>query len=70
MEAAVMARKKEVKPLPATEVVPKAVRLDLDPVLHHELRVESAKLGKPMAVVVRNLVVKFLAECKRKGGGK
>jgi len=65
-----MARKKEVKPLPATEVVPKAVRLDLDPVLHHELRVESAKLGKPMAVVVRDLVIQFLADRKKKGGSK
>ena len=47
-----MARKKEVIPVPATEVAPKAVRLDLSPDLHAELRVEAAKLGKPMAVVV------------------
>jgi hypothetical protein len=65
-----MARKKEVVPVPATEVVSKAVRLDLDPTLHQELRVEAAKLGKPMAVVVRDLVVKFLAERKKKGGSK
>jgi len=70
METAVMARKKEAKPVAATEVAPKAVRLDLDPDLHRQLRIEAAKLGEPMAVVVRELVVKFLAECKRKGGGK
>ena len=47
-----MARKKEVKPVAATEVAPKAVRLDLDPDLHRQLRIEAAKLGEPMAVVV------------------
>ena len=62
-----MARKKEVIPVPATEVAPKAVRLDLSPDLHAELRVEAAKLGKPMAVVVRDLVVKFLDGAGRKG---
>jgi hypothetical protein len=70
METAVMARKKEVKPVPTTEVVPKAVRLDLDPKLHGQLRIEAAKLGKPMAVIVRDLVVKFLEERTKKGGGK
>ena len=54
----------------ATEVAPKAVRLDLDPDLQRELRIEAAKLGEPMAAVVRDLVVKFLAGSKRKGGGK
>jgi hypothetical protein len=63
-----MTREKEVVPVPATGVVPKAVRLDLSPDLHAELRVESAKLGKPMAVVVRDLVVAFLAERRKKGG--
>ena len=70
METAVMAGKKGVKPVAATEVAPKAVRLDLDPDLHRELRIAAAKLGEPIAAVVRDLVVKFLAECKRKGGGK
>ena len=63
-----MARKKEVKPVSAIEAPPKAVRLDLDSDLHQELRVEAAKLGKPMAVVVRDLVIQFLADRKRKGG--
>lgn len=46
----------------------KAVRLDLDSNLHAELRIKAAKLGKPMAVVVRDLVIKFLADRRKKGG--
>jgi hypothetical protein len=65
-----MARKKEVTPVPATEAASKAVRLDLNPELHRELRIEAAKLGKPMAVVVRDLVVEFLEQRRKKGGGK
>ncbi len=65
-----MVRKKEVSPVPVKEVAPRAVRLDLDPDLHQELRIEAAKLNQPMAHVVRDLVVKFLAERKQKGGGK
>jgi hypothetical protein len=65
-----MARKKEATPVTATEVATKAVRLDLSEPLHRELRIESAKIGQPMAVVVRELVIKFLEERRKKGGGK
>jgi hypothetical protein len=64
-----MSRKKEVNPVTATETAPKAVRLDLSPEAHRQLRIEAAKLGQPMAVVVRDLVLEFLAK-RAKGGGK
>ena len=54
----------------ATEVAPKAVRLDLDPDLQRELRIEAAKLGEPMAAVVSRPGREVLARSKRKGGGK
>lgn len=55
-----MARKKPEKPVPATEAPSKAVRLDLDAESHRKLRLEAAKLEKPMAAVVRDLVEEFL----------
>jgi plasmid stability protein len=63
-----MARKKEVKPMPATETALKAVRLELSPDIHKQLRIEAAKQDKSMAALVRDLVEDFLA--KRKGGSK
>jgi predicted DNA-binding protein len=57
----VMARKKEeAKPVQAAEPETKSVRLDLDIEAHQRLRIAAAKRGKPMAVVVRELVEEFL----------
>jgi plasmid stability protein len=63
-----MARKKEVTHVPATEPAVKAVRLELDPDMHRQLRIEAAKLDKSMAAVVRDLIQEFLA--KRPKGTK
>lgn len=62
-----MARKKEGKPMPATEIENKAVRLELDPETHQELRVLAAQNGKSMAAYVRQLVEQDLAKRKPKG---
>jgi plasmid stability protein len=65
-----MARKREVKPVPATEAPSevKAVRLELTPELHQQLRVVAAQHGQSMASYVRTLVMQELA--RPKGGGK
>jgi len=66
-----MARKKEVKHVPATAPEVKAVRLELDPETHQELRVVAAKHGKSMASFVRGLVERELEKhrgAKRPGG--
>jgi hypothetical protein len=57
-----MARKKQVKPVPATTSEVKAVRLELDPKTHQELRVVAAQHGKSMASYVRELVEQELAK--------
>lgn len=58
-----MARKKVEKTMPAAETASlKAVRLDLEPDLHKQLRVEAAKQDKSMAALVRDLVVAYLAD--------
>ena len=62
-----MARKKEVKPVPATETTLKAVRLELSPDVHKQLRIEAAQQDKSMAALVRDLVEEFLAGRKPKG---
>jgi hypothetical protein len=54
----------------ATGVELKAVRLELTPSIHKELRIEAAKQDKSMAAVVRSLVETFVADLhKRKAGG-
>jgi plasmid stability protein len=64
-----MARKrtKEVAPMPAVEVEPKSIRLELPPEVHQQFRVEAAKEGLSMAAVARRLVEDYL---KRKANGK
>jgi hypothetical protein len=51
-----------------TETKPKPVRVDLDPRVHRELRVEAAKEGMSMAGMARRLVEEWVA--KRKTGGR
>jgi plasmid stability protein len=63
-----MARKKEIKPMVATEPKLQAVRLELAPEIHLQLRVIAAQHGKSMAAYVRELVIQDLA--RKKGGGK
>jgi hypothetical protein len=63
-----MARRKEVKPVTETTPVLKAVRLELEPGIHKQLRIEAAKQDKSMAALVRELVVDYLA--KRPKGAK
>jgi predicted HicB family RNase H-like nuclease len=61
-------RSKEGKPVSVTGVELKAVRLELTPETHKELRIEAAKQDKSMAALVRGLVEDFLA--KRKPSAK
>jgi plasmid stability protein len=65
-----MARKREAKPMPAIEAPSevKAVRLELTPELHQQLRVVAAQHGQSMASYVRTLVMRELT--KPKGGTK
>jgi predicted HicB family RNase H-like nuclease len=58
---------KEGKPVNATGVELKAVRLELTPEVHKQLRVEAAKQDKSMAALVRTWVEENLAKI-RKGG--
>jgi predicted HicB family RNase H-like nuclease len=44
----------------------KAVRLELTPEVHKQLRIEAATQDMSMAALVRNLVEEYLA--KKKGG--
>jgi predicted HicB family RNase H-like nuclease len=54
------------KPMNAVGTELKAVRLELTPEIHKELRVEAAKQDMSMAALVRGLVEEYLS--KRKGG--
>jgi plasmid stability protein len=60
-----MARKKESKPVPATESALRAVRLELEADVHKQLRIEAAKQDKSMAALVRELVIEYLANRAR-----
>jgi plasmid stability protein len=62
-----MARKKEVKPVLATEAETKFVRLELNADEHQELRVLAAQNGQSMAAFCRALVREALAGRKPKG---
>lgn len=63
-----MARKGAEK-MPATaEPKTKPVRVDLDPAVHQQFRVEAAKEGLSMAAMAKRLVDDWVA--KRKAGGK
>jgi predicted HicB family RNase H-like nuclease len=63
-----MARKKESETMPATKSTARAVRLDLSPELHNELRVEAARQDKSMAFLVRELIEVYLkTRPKRRG---
>lgn len=65
-----MAKRKTEKPVvsaTATEEL-KAVRLELPPDLHRELRIEAAKRDTHMSALARVAVEEFLA--RRKTGGK
>jgi hypothetical protein len=68
-----MARKKTGPPkMPATvEPKTKPVRLDLDPEVHHMLRVVAAEDGKPMSIFARDVVERTVRELygSRKGRG-
>jgi plasmid stability protein len=62
-----MARKKEVKPMVATEKETKFVRLELSESEHRELRVLAAQNGQSMAAFCRALVREALVGRKPKG---
>ena len=63
-----MARKKATKPVPATEVETKPVRLDLTPEVHRLLRIVSADAGQSMAAFARDIMESVLRdEAKRRG---
>jgi predicted HicB family RNase H-like nuclease len=58
------------KPVNAVGAELKAVRLELTPEIHKELRIEAAKQDLSMAALVRGWVEENLALLrKRKGGG-
>jgi predicted DNA-binding protein len=64
-----MAKKKAAPEMPATaepEAKTKPVRLDLQPDVHHMLRVVAAEQGKPMAVFAREVVEKMVREMYQK----
>jgi hypothetical protein len=64
-----MARKQSKGPkMIAVQTEPKSIRLELEPNVHQQFRVESAKEGLSMAAVARRLVEEYLA--RRKAGGK
>ncbi len=56
---------KEGKPVDATGVQLKAVRLELTPEIHKQLRVEAAKNDLSMAALVRGLVEDYLKGLKK-----
>jgi predicted HicB family RNase H-like nuclease len=60
-------RSMEGKPVNATGTVLKAVRLELTPETHKQLRIEAAKQDMSMAALVRGLVEEYL---KKLGSGK
>jgi hypothetical protein len=51
----------------ATGIELKAVRLELTPEIHKQLRIEAAKQDMSMASLVRGLVEDYLAKRKAKG---
>jgi hypothetical protein len=55
---------KSGKPINASGVELKSVRLELDPATHKALRVEAANQDKSMAALVRTLVEEFLGKRK------
>jgi hypothetical protein len=61
-----MARKKvkESKPVIATELEVKSVRLELSPEMHRRFRIEAAKEGQSMAALAKRLVEDWLSKRK------
>jgi hypothetical protein len=57
---------KRTKPVIATEVEMKSVRLELSEEAHRQFRIESAKEGVSMAAMAKKLVEDWIA--KRRGG--
>jgi hypothetical protein len=66
-----MARKKGPKPMPAIapapEVKTKPLRVDIDPRLHRELRIQAAYLDLPMSDLVREILSDWITEKKKEG---
>lgn len=52
----------------ATEEAVKAVRLELPPNLHRELRIEAAKRDTHMSALARIAVEEFLDRARKAGG--
>jgi hypothetical protein len=65
-----MPRKKEARTMLAAEATTRAVRLDLGPELHNQLRVEEAKQDKSMASLVRELIEAYPKSRPKRGGEK
>jgi predicted HicB family RNase H-like nuclease len=55
---------KEGKPVNAVGAELKAVRLELTPETHKQLRIEAAKQDMSMAALVRGLVEEYLAKVR------
>jgi hypothetical protein len=58
---------REGKPVNATGVELKAVRLELTPEIHKQLRIEAAKQDMSMAALVRTWVEENLAKLRKAG---
>jgi predicted HicB family RNase H-like nuclease len=59
---------REGKPVNATGMALKAVRLELTPDIHKQLRVEAAKQDMSMAALVRTWVEENLTKLRKAGG--
>jgi predicted HicB family RNase H-like nuclease len=62
-------RSKKGKPVNATGIELKAVRLELPEDVHRQLRIRAAEQGKSMAAYVRHLVEEHLSKPTPKGKG-
>ena len=58
-------RSPEGKPTDAGGTELRAVRCELTPQEHNELRIEAAKRDQSMAALVKTLIVEFLSKKKR-----
>jgi hypothetical protein len=58
---------REGKPVDATGTALKAVRLELSPDVHKQLRIEAAKQDMSMAALVRTWVEENLAKLRKAG---
>lgn len=58
----------EGRPVNATGIELKAVRLELTPEVHKQLRIEAANQDMSMAALVRTWVEENLAKIKKAGG--